>query len=46
MITKTYTMEESNVKKLQSLKERKGVSMAWLVNRAVEEYFERHNVLD
>ena len=46
MITKTYTMEEANVEKLQKIKKEKGISIAWLVNRAVEEYIDKEDLLN
>lgn len=46
MITKTYTMKEEVVQKLEKVKKAHGVPMAWLVNQAIEEYIDNHHLID
>lgn len=46
MITKTYTMREEVVQKLEKVKKTHGVPMAWLVNQAIEEYIDNHHLID
>lgn len=46
MITQNYTMEEHNVENLRKLRKLKGISMSWVVNRAVEEYIKNHKLIE
>ena len=45
MIRQNYMMEEYNIENLRKLKKTKGISMSWIVNRAVEEYIEEHKLI-
>lgn len=46
MITKSFTIEEENVKKMNWIKANRGINSSWLTNKAITEYIEKHNLYD
>ena len=46
MTTKCFRIKEESVKKLDWIKENRGINPSWLVNKAIVEYIKKHDLYD